>query len=70
MALFSSPELGFFTYESSPMSLCYSPFVKLYTRKKSDPRSQPNADADNTAPPAALNCWFAAVGSSHCHDSH
>lgn len=70
MALCSSLELGFFSYEVSVMLLCWASFAKLYTRKKSDARSQPNADAENIAPSAALKSQAPAVCLSHRHESH
>lgn len=59
MAQCCRSELGLFSRELSPTSKCFSSgSLKLYTRKKSDLRSQPDAHTEDSAPPAATAPWF------------
>lgn len=72
MAQCCRSELGLFSCELSLMSKCFSSSsLKLYTRKKSDLRSQPDAYTEDSAPSTATVPWFpAASGSNPGHGQH
>lgn len=72
MAQCCRSELGLLSCEPSLMSKCFSSVTfKLYTRKKSDPRSQPHSHPEDSAPSAATDPWFpAGSGSNPGHGLH
>lgn len=72
MAVCLSSELGLFCNELVLMShSCFSVGFKLYTRKKSAHRSQPEAPPHSNALSAASDPWLPAVVDPNAgHEQH
>lgn len=72
MAVCLSSELGLFSNELGLMShCCFSVGFKLYTRKKSAPRSKPEATPHSIDLSAASDPWLPAVVDSNAgHEQH